>query len=333
MDFNLKKYKKGSVALIVKPRDIPIHILQTEALYRRLPSHHKNKEIVRNQARNLRTGFIGEESLDFIIRFLPEDKFHILQNLRIRDANGYFQIDTLIVSAYFALIVEIKNIYGTITFDGMKQAIRTKNDGTEEGFNHPIVQVNLQHQRFKAWLRNHHFPSFPLEKVIIYSNTATILRNTTNDKVIAEMIIHKERLPVKLAEYLEVYPTTTLTNKEIAQLCTALIAAHTPNTLQIMEKYEVSQRELLRGVICPECGALPMLRMRGNWKCRICRTESETAHRTAFQDYRLLIGNTIKNKQARDFLKIDSLHVMKRLLMKERFPYSGITSARTYELN
>src|SRR5690625_2930372 len=133
--------------MIVKPRDIPTHILQTEALYRRIPSHHKNKAIIKKQARNLRTGFVGEESLDYIIRFLPEDTFQILHNLRLKDENGYFQMDTLIVSAHFVLIVEVKNIYGTITFDGMKQAIRTKDDGTDEGFDHPIVQVNLQQQR------------------------------------------------------------------------------------------------------------------------------------------------------------------------------------------
>lgn len=319
--------------MIVKPRDIPTHILLTEALYRRIPSHHKNRAIIKKQARNLRTGFVGEESLDYIIRFLPEDTFHILHNLRIKDANGYFQIDTLIVSANFALIVEVKNIYGTITFDGMGQSIRTKDDGTEEGFDHPIVQVNLQQKRFKSWLQRHHFPPFPLEKVIIYSNTATILRNITNDKEIGKMIIHKERLPAKLVEYLEAYPTTTLNNNEIDQLCTALIAAHRPKRFRIMDKYEVSQYELLRGVICPECSTLPMLRIRGKWRCGTCHVESDIAHRTAFEDYRLLIGNKIKNKQARDFLNIDSTHVMKRLLMKERFPYTGSTSARIYELS
>ena len=100
-----------------------------------------------------------------------------------------------------------------------------------------------------------------------------------------------------------------------------------------MDKYEVSQYELLRGVICPECSTLPMLRIRGKWKCEACHVESDIAHRTAFEDYRLLIGNTINNKQARNFLNIDSTHVMKRLLMKERFPHTGATSARIYELS
>ena len=135
---------KGSVYLIIKPRDNPTHLLQIEALNRRTPPHHRNKESISIQARNLRTGYNGEKSLDFTLGFLPSDTFKILHYLRIEDTNGHFQIDTLILSPYFVLIIEVKNIYGTITFDNMGQAIRTRNDGTEEGFNNPVEQVILQ---------------------------------------------------------------------------------------------------------------------------------------------------------------------------------------------
>lgn len=109
--------------LPVKPRDNPTHLLRMEALSRRLILNHKHKQVVDHLARSLRAGYNGEKSLDFTLGFLPKDQFHILHNVRIKDEHGYFQIDTLIASPHFALIIEVKNIYGSIIFDNMDQAI------------------------------------------------------------------------------------------------------------------------------------------------------------------------------------------------------------------
>lgn len=324
---------KGSVLLIIKPRDNPTHLLQIEALNRRIPRYHRKKELIRKQAIKLRTGYNGEKSLDFTLSFLPSDTFRILHYLRIQDMNGHFQIDTLILSPYFVLIIEVKNIYGTMTFDGMGQAIRTKSDGNEEGFNNPVEQVILQEHRLRRWLKNRNIPPFPLEKLVIYSHSNTILKNTTNNKMISDTVIHKEALLSKMEEYSHIHSSQSLTGIEISELSSQLVAAHTPEKIDVMKKYEVKESELLRGVICPNCGAIPMLRKAGKWECRSCRCVIKTAHLKAFEDYRLLIGNTINNRQARDFLGLDSIHITKKILMAEKFQYFGQTSARTYNLS
>lgn len=319
--------------LLVKPRDQPTHLLQVEALDRRLSPSHPLKELISNQARNLRTGYTGETSLDFTLSFLPEDQFDILHNLRIRDEHGYFQIDTLIVSSRFVLIAEVKNIYGSIMFDDMGQAIRTTEDGTEEGFSSPIEQVNLQEFRLRKWLEHYDFPSFPFEKLVIYSNPNTILKNVTNSKIIANMIIHKERLLSKIEIYSKIHKSPSLTKSQMKKLSANLSAAHTSENINVMKKYKVSLNELLRGVFCPECSSLPMLYRRGRWECRECGTVSETAYITALEDYRLLIANTIKNRDARDFLGVASVNVAKQLLLNAKLDFIGNTSARKYLLS
>lgn len=84
--------------MIMKPLGPPVMMRQTEALSRRLHSHHVRKTEVDESARRLRAGFNGEKSLGFHLNFLQEDSFHILHNLRICDENEFFQIDNLINS-------------------------------------------------------------------------------------------------------------------------------------------------------------------------------------------------------------------------------------------
>lgn len=75
-----------------------------------------------------------------------------------------------------------------------------------------------------------------------------------------------------------------------------------------------------------------MIQKRGKWHCFSCESVSEDAHLNAFDDYRLLIESTIKNRDARRFLKVDSVHVMKRIMMNSGFKFTGNTSARRYVL-
>lgn len=105
--------------MIVKPQEVPLDMLQTEALDRRLSTHHLQKENVFQKARNLRAGYKGEKSLEFTLDMLPSSDYYIFHNLRIPDKIGFFQIDTLLFTKKYMLIIEAKNIYGIITFDDL----------------------------------------------------------------------------------------------------------------------------------------------------------------------------------------------------------------------
>lgn len=116
------------------------------------------------------------------------------------------------------------------------------------------------------------------------------------------------------------------------ELSTLLIEAHTPNESDILKKYHVERNDILRGVFCPGCRALPMVRIYGKWKCPHCGEVSKYAHIEALKDYNLLISDTLNNRQVRDFLRLDSIHIAKKLLQKEHLEQVGNTSARKYKL-
>ena len=140
----------------------------------------------------------GEQQVDYPLRFLEDNRNIILHNVRIADANGYFQIDTLILTEKYLLILEVKN-----------------------------------------WFKRSY-----LSKMWQY----------TNDK----------------------------------------------------EK--------------------------NKWLCVMCNYTSMSAHFSALNDYILLIGDSITNRKARDFLQLESPYVAKRILLGANPDVFGNKSKRVYTL-
>ena len=137
--------------MILKERKIPLLILKTEALLRRLPAHHPKIPIINEELNKRLAGYKGEASLDFPLDFLDSKEYIILHDLRLPDSDRFFQIDTLILTKKFALILEVKNITGILHFDTVyNQLIRIKN-GKEQVFPCPLIQVNRQASQLRRW--------------------------------------------------------------------------------------------------------------------------------------------------------------------------------------
>lgn len=316
--------------MIVKERDVPRMLLKMEALNRRLPSHHKMKAIVDMETGNLRAGYQGEKSLDFILQFLHED-YHIFHDLRLPDAHGYFQIDTLILSPYFSVIIDVKNFSGTIIFDELNQCYREK-DGSMEPFLHPVEQIRLQQYRLQAWMKQYSIPAHPIIPLIVFSNSNAYIQNLSQNVDIPNMLIKKEYLKTKLDQLKDTYRTQFLSAPHIHALTQHFIKKHTPQDRDVLEKYGITPNEIIKGVFCPACHAVPMMRKWGHWFCPSCACRSKDAHQSALSDYRLLINRLINNRKAREFLKLESDHVVYYLLSQLNVERIGLKSGRSYVL-
>ncbi|WP_269409846.1 nuclease-related domain-containing protein [Lentibacillus daqui] len=315
----------------VNPLKVPILLLQTEALSKRLPPQHRLHSIVQQQAKMLRTGHKGEEALEFPLSFLPDNQYHIFHNLRIYDGLGYFQIDKLLLTKKFMLILEVKNIYGTLAYDNMGQFIRIVEE-KEEGFSNPVAQVQLQSIRLRRWLKQFHFPPIPIDTLVVHTDPRSIIKNVHNQDIITKKVVHKENLLSKVEEVSNVYKILCLTDIQMHELSTLLSSSHHPYKVDILNKYDITKDVLLTGVICPACAAIPMHRIHGKWQCLKCNCVKKDTHIQALKEYQLLIGDRITNKQAREFLQLDSAYVTKRLLNQTCVKQIGSTSGRRYEL-
>lgn len=303
-----------------------------EALYRRLPPQHHMKERVFSDLKRTRTGVRGEKEVDYPLKFLTEQDYLILQHLRLPDQNGSFQIDNLILSEEYMLILEVKNWYGTVIFGENGQVTRVGDHGIEEGFPNPIPQAKLQRHRLQKWLHSHGFPNIPIDFFVVISFPSTIIKSASVDIPIPDKVIHNNHLFFEIQKISEIYQEPILKMSRLMKLAQQLKKAHIPSNENILSKYGIKKEELVKGVFCPKCFAVPMKRKTEKWYCSKCRHTSKVAYFSALNDYKWLVGDYITNREARVFLRIDSPHVIKRLLQKGSFVSFGNTSNRKYIL-
>ncbi|WP_051291506.1 nuclease-related domain-containing protein [Fictibacillus gelatini] len=202
----------------------------------------------------------------------------------------------------------------------------------EESFPDPILQVKHQQHQFVNWLKDFKFPLVPVEGIVVLSNPNSIIKTTANWPEYFTTIIKSQTLLPKIETFKNQHNEEQLSNKELRKLEKLLIKHHTPLNLDVLSQYEILSSELLQGVSCPNCSALPMKRAYGTWICSICSFSSKDAHLAALQDYCLLIRSTITNQQFREFLKLPSSSIARKLLTSLNFPYDGAKKGRVYNL-
>lgn len=102
--------------MFIKPVKMPYYIKQYEAYSRRLRPGPLRDEIEQT-TKKYKAGFKGEKFIgNFLDSLSIKDSF-LFHDLRLFNGVHYFQIDFLLLTLYFFLILEVKNIFGTMTLD------------------------------------------------------------------------------------------------------------------------------------------------------------------------------------------------------------------------
>ena len=213
-------------------------LLQTTSLVRRLPISHAHFTYWQDQLSLTIAGHYGER---IVQKFLQEVSvsYALLQNLyTVGSAHASHEMDCIFICPHFVLVLEVKNITGTIDIDmDSGQLIRTKTDGTIERFVNPVLQVN-RHVKFL----NAVLPHVPVVKGIIFSNKQAYLRNVPKQ----EPLFHLERLVPFIEELVERFRDHQL---DIAKVYQQLNELRMPNLLNL----RISSNDFLRGVFCTSC--------------------------------------------------------------------------------
>lgn len=304
-----------------------------DALLRRLPSHHIRYEEVKEQLKKYSAGFYGEKSIGFPLSFLEEKRFMIYHDLRLYDGTHHFQIDTLVISQHYILIVEVKNISGTLMFDPIFNQMIRISETKEEAFPDPLTQVERQRLQLEMFLLKSKVSWIPIETLIVISNRSTVLKATHEINAITSKVIRSEYLPTKVKSIDKRYPTELLTMKEVRKLGRFLVKHHEPLDRDILKQFSIPVTDLLVGVQCPNCARMPMIRIHGKWLCQSCSSVSKDAHLKALNDYALLVSKEITNQELRGFLRLSSEDAATRLLKSLNLEFSGANKGRRYMLD
>lgn len=323
---------KGVTILIAKERTIPIKILASEALLKLLPTEFAKRALIEKDLAKRKAGFRGEQATDYFVHQLPDKEYTILHDLRLFNGQDYFQIDTLILSSTFALILEIKNISGTLYFDSkFKQLIRYK-DENEDGFLDPISQAERQKRELGVWLRKQDI-IIPIEFLVVISNPSSIIKTDTQNYRAFKNVLHAHDLIDRIGKMGMTFTEERLTKREISKLAKILNKSHVPETFNVLDYYKIPAGTLIKGVRCLKCGKSLMKRIYGNWQCTVCKHRDRNAHLQALLDYYYLMGNTITNQQFREFLQLSSADLGQKLLKSLKLPHSGENKGRVYYLD
>lgn len=317
--------------MIVKKIEIPLKILALKALLRRIPLNHPKRYLIQDELTRRLVGFQGELAVNYHLEELPEESYHIFHGIRLKSGNHFFQIDFLLISSYFALIIETKNYAGTIKFHTKsEQLIRDKN-GLEKALPNPLPQVKRHKTLLQNWLSEHKFPNLQIETLIVFSNPSTIIK--ADDQRIFRAVCPSSSLLQRIQEKEQYHKTENLPPKEVKKLSKTILKNHIEDIPNLLEQYQISPSEVLTGVQCTHCLTTPLPYNRGKWYCSTCQKEYKNLLLPTIQDYFLIINQTISNKEFRNFLHIDSPDVGTKLLNSLNLLSTGTTKSKVYLLS
>ncbi|KKK36063.1 hypothetical protein WQ57_21435 [Mesobacillus campisalis] len=316
--------------MIIKPRTEPLAIKKLRALLYRLPEQHPRRaELEQEYSRRL-AGFKGEQAVDYYTSLLPEEDYLIFHALRLPHKQLFFQIDTLLLSQRFGLLIEIKNLSGDLFLDQHSQQLIKTVNGKNEAMSDPILQVKRQKYQLDCLLAGRFSFKLPLLHQVAVSNTSAILRTNPGQEHIFKEIGTAGNLLFRIKEAEQAHKKQILTPGQLEKLKDTLLQLHESLNLDIISQYSISPQEIKTGVGCPSCLQLPMTWKHGFWICPRCLQKSRTAHLQAIYEYGLLYNTSFQNSQMRAFLQLPSISTTSKLLSKAELICTGARKYRRY---
>ncbi len=303
--------------------------MQNEAALRRLPPNYEKVPLIEADLKKRKAGYYGEKRVDYHLSFLNDKKYMIFHDIRLPLNPHYFQIDTLVVTPHYALIIEVKNLTGIMRIDPqIRQCTRIYNDKTE-GFIDPVSQVTRQKLLLQKWFLVNKLKAPPIDFLVVISNPATILEYTTLPKPLSSYlkIIHSQNLIDRIMDLNSQFSSKMVSDIDIAKIKRAILKNHSSQEYNFLEKLNIPKEAILRGVQCKKCNFIPLQRVSSSWFCSKCSSFSD---QDAIEDYLLLIDNKHTNRDLRWFLNLESQKIATKILKSSNLLSSGTLKGTTY---
>jgi ribosomal protein L37AE/L43A len=319
--------------MFVNFRKTPYEVLLYEALINRLPKYHRLIPELTTEVKKRRAGFRGEKELDHYLGIPPRTKYTIACDLRLENSGTHFQIDSLVITPNFTLIIEVKDWEGTIKYDPETNQILQIKGKTINRYDDPILQAKRQKIRLDGWLRKYKCKLAPIEVLVVMSNKDAVLVFDSKNET-TENIIYIDAVLERLENMDKTHKTKNTTSKEINESTKLFLENRSYKKIDVFKKFNISQKDITTGVQCPDCNKFKLERKRRTWYCPDCKIHSADAHINAIHEY-LLIHSTITNKQCREFLglKPHQYQLVSSFLKNMKLPFTGTTRNRIYYLS
>ncbi|WP_173917329.1 nuclease-related domain-containing protein [Halobacillus sp. Marseille-Q1614] len=135
--------------------------MQLTTLYKRLPCEHPLFSEIESEFLKQSAGQYGENTVNHFLHYLSTD-YLILKDLHLFDGHTHFQLDFLVISESFLLIIEVKNFKGELIFDFDNSQLLRRLSETLDVFPDPFLQVEHQKVQLAQWLDLYKFREIPI---------------------------------------------------------------------------------------------------------------------------------------------------------------------------
>ncbi len=318
--------------MIEKNRDFPREITVLKTILRRFTLNPQLQSELESKLSRKLAGYKGEKELDYHLSQFDHTEFYILHDLRIPHNNTHFQIDSLLISNTFILVIDSKNYAGILDFYPEFNYLLQTLNGIEKVYPDPILQTRTQASQLKSFLIKNHFSPPPIEFLVSISNSQAIIRNQNpgNSQEVKMRVCKTPAVAYKIQSFNDKYHNEVLSTKEIKKITKLLLKSHEPYIPDI-SSMNLPMDQIQKGVQCPGCHQIGMKKIHGNWVCDKCGHLSKDAHIDALRDFFIIYGPAITSRQFSDFLNISSIHQSKRLLSSMELDSIGTKKGRVYK--
>ncbi|WP_321434338.1 HRDC domain-containing protein [Trichococcus flocculiformis] len=197
-------------------------------------------------------GIAGEDNVAFELNnsYLP---IIVLHDLRLEHEGLSVQIDYLIITTKFCLVVECKNLFGNLEVNSRGEFIRElefNGKRKKEGIYSPITQ-NARHMEMIKALRlgkkRNLLMRMALEKsfgdfhksVIVLANPKTVINLKRAPKNVKDQIIRSDQLIDYIKRLLRENKDLASSEKEMYEMAEFFVGLHKENPVDYAEKYLV----------------------------------------------------------------------------------------------
>ncbi len=192
-------------------------------------------------------GVLGERSVKRILSRLPEESYHVLNDIMVNGNYGLTQIDHVVVSKYGIFVIETKNMKGKI-YGGERSAEWTKySKGRKLSIKNPVHQ-NYGH--IKAIEQLTSLSPDIIHGIVVFVGSAR-LKFDAGENVVYEK---------ELLKLIKTYQTEVLSETQVESIVKQISSANNNTSetrkehlSQIRNRAEENDTKV-KNMICPKCG-------------------------------------------------------------------------------
>ncbi|TQR21214.1 nuclease-related domain-containing protein [Psychrobacillus vulpis] len=295
--------------MIVKAFSQSLYSEALTALSKRLPRLHPKYASIKEEQYRIAAGDAGEEAVMKKLESLTLPcKHYVFHNISLY-GDSLFQMDLLIITPYFAMILEVKNIKGTIELlTNPSQLKRTLETGEVHTFDSPEPQLEESMYQLTRIFKEHNI-DLPIRGAIVFAFAKNYIKTITNQTT----ILLRNEVPSYVRKINRENPI--LSDADLEKLKEYLLKKDVPfKPFPLSSYFSIPASEIKSGVECSNCSFIGMLKLPRTWYCPKCRKFEHKAHEQTIREYFLLYKGFITNKDCRQFFQLNNLHEATRIL-------------------